>query len=391
VVVYFLFTSIVAVILGVGAAFLIKPGKYVDTSSLEKSAAEVTVDREKLASEEIELSQIPSAIISAIPTNPLGEMVETEMLKIVIFAIIVGIALISLKPKQAQPLLNLLGSIQSVAMKIVGWAMKIVPLAVFGLIAQLTIQTGVDTLAGIGVYVLTVLAALMGMLIIYLIIAMLWGGWSPWKYLAKIKDAQLLAFSTDSSVATMPLSIKTAQEKLKVRPSISQFIIPVGATVNMDATALFQGVATIFITQVYDLELGMGMLLVLIATAVGSSIGTPATPGVGIIVLSAVLKSVGVPLEGLALIIGVDRILEMFRTSVNVTGDLTASVVMNKMIKGGRSYEDELKYQEALEKKQKETGEDVITGEVEVKNEGFVQSFFHKVSDFFQPGEEAGK
>jgi Na+/H+-dicarboxylate symporter len=131
----------------------------------------------------------------------------------------------------------------------------------------------------------------------------------------------------------MPLTIKTVEEKLKIRSSISQFIIPVGATVNMDATALFQGVATIFISQVYGLELGLGTLLILIATSLGSSIGTPATPGVGIIVLAAVLKSIGVPIEGIALIIGVDRILEMFRTSINVTGDMTASIVMNKIVR----------------------------------------------------------
>ncbi|MFO7807132.1 MAG: cation:dicarboxylase symporter family transporter, partial [Candidatus Moraniibacteriota bacterium] len=194
---------------------------------------------------------------------------------------------------------------------------------------------------------------------------------------------------TDSSVATMPLSIKTAQEKLKVRSSISQFIIPVGATINMDATALFQGVATVFIAQVYSLELGMGALLILVATAVGSSIGTPATPGVGIIVLSAVLKSVGVPLEGLALIIGVDRILEMFRTSINVTGDLTASVVMNRIIPG-RSYKEEMEYQKEVEKKQEESGEDVITGEVEA--DGFLSSVFDKVTNFFHHDkEEANK
>ncbi|MFO7807106.1 MAG: dicarboxylate/amino acid:cation symporter, partial [Candidatus Moraniibacteriota bacterium] len=258
VVVYFLFTSVIAVVLGVVTVSLIKPGNYVDTSSLDKSPKEVSVDKDKLASDEIQMSELPSAIVSIIPKNPLGEMVNTEMLQIVIFSIVVGVALISLNPKQSQPLLNLLGSIQSVSMKVVGWAMRIAPLAVFGLIAQLTIQTGLDTLTGIGAYVATVLLALFGMLCFYLILAMLVGKWKPWSYLAKIKDVQLLAFSTDSSVATMPLSIKTAQEKLKVRSSISQFIIPVGATINMDATALFQGVATVFIAQVYSLELGMG-------------------------------------------------------------------------------------------------------------------------------------
>jgi len=334
VVVYFLITTILATSIGIGVALLVKPGKFVDSSFAEKTTtSDSIIDKEKLQSQDFDLVNIPTAIVSVIPENPLNEMANARMLQIVIFSIIIGVALISLKPDQSQPLLSLLGSIQSVSMKIVKWAMEIAPLAVFGLMSQLTAQTGLDSLAGIGIYVLTVLLALLAMLCFYLLIAFLFGGWKPWTFLQKIRDVQLLAFSTDSSVATMPLTIKTVEEKLKIRSSISQFIIPVGATVNMDATALFQGVATIFISQVYGLELGLGTLLILIATSLGSSIGTPATPGVGIIVLAAVLKSIGVPIEGIALIIGVDRILEMFRTSINVTGDMTASIVMNKIVR----------------------------------------------------------
>jgi Na+/H+-dicarboxylate symporter len=171
------------------------------------------------------------------------------------------------------------------------------------------------------------------MMLVYLLIAFIAGGYRPWQYLGHIREAQLLAFSTDSSVVTMPLSIKIAEEKLGIKQSVANFIIPIGATLNMDGTALYQGVATIFLAQIFGIELGLGAILVLILTAVGASIGTPATPGVGIVVLSTVLTSIGIPVAGIALIIGVDRILEMLRTATNVTGDLTASVVMDRLTK----------------------------------------------------------
>ncbi len=383
VVFYFIFTTIIAILIGLTVASIVRPGDYVADSFVKETEEEIIVNKEELKEKKIDFNNIPGAIMTVIPQNPLGEMVNAEMLQVVIFSIIVGLALISLTPKQAKPLLNLLGSVQLVSMKVVKWAMQLAPVAVFGLMAQLTIKTGAESLAGIGVYFLTVLLALFLMLGLYLIIVFVFGGIKPWNFIVKIKDVQLLAFSTDSSVATMPLTIKTAEEKLQVRPSISQFIIPVGATVNMDATALFQGVATIFIAQVYSLELGLGTLLILIVTSVASSVGTPATPGVGIIVLVAVLKSVGVPVEGVALIIGVDRILEMFRTSINVTGDLTASVVMNKLVKSKQSYEEEVQYQEELKREQKKTGEDVITGEFKAKNSSVISGFVNKIKRNF--------
>jgi Na+/H+-dicarboxylate symporter len=177
------------------------------------------------------------------------------------------------------------------------------------------------------------MAGLFIMILVYLLIAMVLGRRNPFTFLKHIREAQLLAFSTDSSIVTMPLSTKIAEEKLKVSQSVSNFVIPIGATINMDGTALFQGVATIFLAQIFGIELGIGVILVLIMTAVGASIGTPATPGVGIVILSTVLVSIGIPTAGIVLIVGVDRILEMMRTATNVTGDLTAAVVMERMVK----------------------------------------------------------
>jgi len=161
-------------------------------------------------------------------------------------------------------------------------------------------------------------------------------GTTPWRFLNSARDVQLLAFSTSSSAAVMPLTIKTAEERLGVRPSIAQFLVPLGTTVNMDGTALYQGAATVFLAQVFGVDLSLGALVLVVVTTVGASIGSPATPGVGIVILATVLASVGVPASGIALIIGVDRILDMTRTAVNVTGDLTACVVMDRWL-GGRA------------------------------------------------------
>jgi len=218
-------------------------------------------------------------------------------------------------------------------MKIVSWAMVLAPIAVFGLIAQVTIKIGFDAIVGMSVYVGTVLLGLLVLLTFYLAIILLITRQNPWHFLVKIRDAQLLAFSTSSSAAVMPLSMKTAQESLGVRPSIAQFIIPIGATVNMDGTALYQVIAAIFLTEVFGVDLTSGSLILLMATTVGASIGAPSTPGVGIVILATILQGIGVPASGIALILGVDRILDMCRTAVNVTGDLTASVVMEKWIK----------------------------------------------------------
>jgi len=212
--------------------------------------------------------------------------------------------------------------------------MLLAPLAVFGLLAQITTKIGLEVLFGMGIYVGTVLLGLFILLCLYLLIVLVISRRSPWKFLSAVRDVQLLAFSTSSSAAVMPVSIKTAEEKLGVRSSISQFLIPLGATINMDGTALYQGVATIFLAQVFGVDLGVSGLLLVIVTAVGASIGSPGTPGVGIVILATVLDSVGIPLSGIALIIGVDRILDMSRTAVNVTGDLTACTVMDRWVGG---------------------------------------------------------
>jgi Na+/H+-dicarboxylate symporter len=250
----------------------------------------------------------------------------------VIYAIFIGIALLALKKSQSKLILDLASSIQAITMKIVNWAMIIAPLAVFGLLCDVTIRIGVDAILGMSVYVATVILGLLLLLSFYVLIVMFVAKINPIRFLRAIREPQLLAFSTSSSAAVMPLSMKTAHEKLGVRQSIAQFVVPLGATVNMDGTALYQVVAVVFLTQVFGIELTVSDLLLLIVTTVGASIGSPSTPGVGIVILATILQNTGVPPAGIALILGVDRILDMCRTTVNVSGDLTACVVMDRWI-----------------------------------------------------------
>lgn len=360
---YFVMTTTVAIVIGIGVTSLLQPGQFIDQSLAAPMEGPTLPGNDEDVPGLPDLDEFPEIVISLLPENPLGVMVEREMLQVVLFSIIVGLALVTMVPRQAKPLLELLGSLQEVCMTVVRWAMYLAPLAVFGLLAQITIKIGLEALVGMAAYVGTVLLALLILLCFYLLIVYFVARMGPLAFLGAVREAQLLAFSTSSSAAVMPLSMQTAEEKLQVRPSISEFIIPLGATINMDGTALYQGAATVFLAQVFGTDLGLPALILIVVTTVAASIGSPATPGVGIVILAMVLKSVGIPTAGIALILGVDRILDMSRTAINVTGDLTASLVMDRWVGGKKTCQEQFAEEEAREKKRAETGEDVIANE----------------------------
>ncbi len=337
IVIYFIFTTMIAISIGFGSALMIKPGNYIDLKAME-SRMEIDINDVDTTTELGGAESLPETLISIIPDNPLDSAVSGEMLQVVIFAIIFGVALVSIRKTQSKAMTELLKSLQEVCMQVVRWAMRLAPLAVFGLMTEITSKIGLDVLKGLGVYVVTVLIGLLFLLFFYLIMVFISSGLRPLAFLGKIREVQLLAFSTSSSAAVMPLSMETAQEKLGVSETISKFVVPLGATINMDGTALYQGAATVFLAQVYGIELSVMSLVLVMVTSVGASIGTPGTPGVGIIILATVLAGVGIPADGIALIIGVDRILDMSRTAVNVTGDLTACLVMKRLV-GERGFE----------------------------------------------------
>jgi len=332
VVLYFVATTAIAIIIGLAVALIIEPGRFVDSALVQQALggkAQVVMPANSQAIAPLAFSELPQRVLTLLPRNPLTSMVEGQMLQVVLFAVIFGVALVMMVPAQSRPLLDLLGSLQEVCMTVVRWAMWLAPFAVFGLLAQLTMKIGLAALLGMAVYVATVLLGLLLLLALYLTTVFMVTGDKPGGFLKATREVLLLAFSTSSSAAVMPLSIKTAEEGLGVRPAVAQFVIPLGATINMNGTALYQGVATIFLAQVFGVDIGIAGMLLIVLTAVGASIGSPATPGVGIVILALVLDTVGVPTAGIALIMGVDRILDMSRTAINVCGDLVACKVMD--------------------------------------------------------------
>lgn len=325
--VYFVFTTAVAILIGLSITLLMKPGQYfLSMGGFPKSSGDTIVAGEQINF----MENIPNAISNLIPNNPLEAVLLGEMLGVVIFTIIIGVAITQLNKQTAQPILRFTEAIQKICMIVVSWAMLLVPYAVFGLMAALLSKIGIEIFLGLGYYIAVVILGLMILIAFYLILVGVIGRQNPFTFLKLIREPQLLAFSTASSAAVMPVSMRTADEKLGVSSNISDFVIPIGATINMDGTALFQCVTTLFMAQVYGIELAAINLIIITATIVAASIGTPAIPGGGVIILATVLQSTGIPVDGLIIIIGIDRILGMFRTAVNVTGDLSACVIFNR-------------------------------------------------------------
>ncbi len=324
---YFVFTTAIAIMIGLVVTLILKPGQYIFSLGGFPNSSEsqnIPIEETKL------IENIPNAISNLIPNNPLESILTGEMLGVVIFTIIIGVAITQLREETARPIIRFSEAIQKICMIVVSWAMALVPYAVFGLIAALLSRTGVEIFLGLGYYMGVVILGLFLLMVFYLVLVLTITKKNPFQFLRAIREPQLLAFSTASSAAVMPLSMKTADEKLGVSSNISDFVIPVGATINMDGTALFQCVTTLFMAQAYGIELSIINLLLITFTVVAASIGTPAIPGGGVIILASVLQSAGIPIDGLIVIIGIDRILGMFRTSVNVTGDLTACLIFNK-------------------------------------------------------------
>lgn len=356
---FFVCTTTISIIVGILLAGWIKPGNYIDSSLLLDY--EITIDTEVDSQVSApNIAMLPQTLINLFPSNPLNSMVQSQMLQVVIFAVIFGVALLMTSAERARPLLEFLGSLQEVCMTVVKGAMLLAPYAVFGLMAQLVSRIGFEALLGMAIYVMTVLLGLLLMFLAFLALVSVLARVGPIHFVSNMRELLLLAFSTSSSAAVMPLSIKTVEDKFRVRPSVAEFIIPVGATINMNGTALYQGVATIFLAQVFGIDLSMGELILVVAVAVGASIGSPATPGVGIIILSMVLTTVGIPVTGIALLMGVDRILDMSRTSLNVAGDVVACLLLDKWVGGPSTHAEEAHTQRMLHQERLATNEDVI-------------------------------
>ncbi len=314
----YLFTTAVAITIALTLASAVGPGQ-----GFEAGAADVTFQGREAPS----LSQV---FINMVPTNPVAALSEGNMLQIIVFSLLFGIA-ITLAGERGKHVLNLFNDLDTVIMHMVEIIMRLAPYGVFALIARTFATQGLDLIVPLLAYFLTLTAALgLHAFVTYPTLLKLLAGLNPLHFLRKMRDPATFAFSTASSGATIPITMRTVESKMGVDNSVASFTVPLGATLNMDGTAMMQGVATVFIANVYAVDLGMTEYLMVVLTATLASIGTAAVPGVGLVMLTMVLNQVGLPVEGIALIIGVDRLLDMLRTACNVTGDCAVSCIIAK-------------------------------------------------------------
>ncbi|MEF3329793.1 dicarboxylate/amino acid:cation symporter [Oceanobacillus oncorhynchi] len=328
---FFLTTTAFAISIGLALAYLVKPGRtgIFETSNLGDFTPS-------------EAPPIMETLVSIIPANPIAAMSAGEMLQIIAFAVFIGVALAYLNEK-TKGIFNLFEQANDILGWLVMLVMRFAPYGAFALIASAIGGAGLDAVDSMLSYMLTVIAGLLlHALLIYSLAIWFLGRRNPITFYKGFFPAMTVAFSTASSNATLPVSLKAAQENLGVKKEISSFVQPLGATINMDGTAIMQAVATVFIAQVYDLPLTMINLLMVVLVATLASVGTAGVPGVGLIMLAMVLNQVGLPVEGIALIIGIDRILDMLRTSLNISGDAACAYILserekrreNKQVKG---------------------------------------------------------
>ncbi len=326
---YYLCTTAIAITIGLALANLVHPGSRLSPDVKER----LLTDFAGAAQVNIEKAAVPPSItqtlLDIIPTNPMGALAQANMLQVIFFALVFGIALTYLDRSRASPVIDFMDAVNEAMIQLVHLVMKLAPYGVFALIAAIIGQYGAGILKTLVVYSLVVVVGLaIHAGVVYPTAVRLLGGMRPSHFFRGIAPAQLVAFSTSSSNATLPVTMECAEENLGVSEEVSAFVLPLGATINMDGTALYQGVATMFIAQVYGLELTIAQQMMVVLTATLASIGAAGVPGVGMITLALVLKTVGVPLEGIALILGVDRILDMCRTVINITGDSSCAVVV---------------------------------------------------------------
>lgn len=338
----YMMTTLVAIVIGLGIVNLVKPGAGMSTDTIEKIKAKYetssgVVDKLTKASAQNDAGPL-QALVDIFPSNIFNALGNASMLQIIFFALFVGISLLLIPEKKAKPLMDFFDSLNEVVMKMVDLIMLFAPYAVFALLANVIIAfDDTEILLKLLVYALCVVGGLILMIGFYLILVSLYTKKSPIWFLKQISPAQLLAFSTSSSAATLPVTMERVEEHIGVDKEVSGFVLPVGATINMDGTSLYQAIAAVFIMQVVWPEgLTFSNQLIIVATALLASIGSAAVPSAGMVMLVIVLESIGFPAEllpiGLALIFAVDRPLDMCRTTVNVTGDATVSMVIAKSL-----------------------------------------------------------
>lgn len=329
-------TTIIAVSIGLGVVNLVKPGNTITEETREELVASYggEADLKRQDAEKQKNAGPLQALVDIVPGNIIGaSSSNSNMLQVIFFAIFFGIGLILIPEKTAQPVKSFFDGFNEVILKMIDIIMLAAPYGVFALLAALVVESpSADLFAALAMYALCVISGLLLMIGVYILIVWIFTKKSPKFFLNGISPAQLLAFSTSSSAATLPVTMERVEEHLGVEKEVSSFVLPIGATINMDGTSLYQAVAAVFIAQAFGMDLSFTTQLGIIATATLASIGSAAVPGAGMVMLVIVLAQAGIPEAGLALIFAIDRPLDMCRTTVNVTGDASVSMLVAKAV-----------------------------------------------------------
>ena len=317
--IFYLFTTALAITVALTVGNIIDPGIGLDMSAIKTNAADVA---------QMEATSLTDTLLNIIPDNPVNSLASGSMLQIIVFALIIGVILAKLGDR-AETVSNFFGQFNDIMMEMTTMVMSLAPVGVFCLISRTFANIGFSAFLPLGKYMIGVLLALaIQCLVVYLGLLKVFTGLNPIKFIKNFFPVMAFAFSTATSNATIPLSIDTLAKKMGVSKKISSFTIPLGATINMDGTAIMQGVAVVFAAQAFGIHLTMTDYITVIGTATLASIGTAGVPSVGLVTLTMVFNSVGLPVEAIGLIMGIDRILDMTRTAVNITGDAVCTTIV---------------------------------------------------------------
>lgn len=327
----FVVTTMLSVAIGLTLANVIRPGHYVD----EAKRSEFTAQYESRVAESRQRTQeVPSLwqqAVDLVPANPFEALSKAAMLQVIVFALVIGAGLTMIPESKAAPVIAFFDALTQAIVKLVGLVMLTAPYAVFALVCQAIVAIGLDVLGAVIVYALTLVAGLAIVLFgLYPLMLKVLAGYGYARFFRGLSPAMLTAFSSSSSNATLPVTIECTERRLGVSERIASFVCPLGATINMAGTAMYQGIAALFIAQMVGMELSVGQQITIVLTATLAAIGTPGIPGAGVVMLVIVLDAVGVPPEGIAVILGVDRLLDMCRTVVNIAGDAATAVMVAK-------------------------------------------------------------
>lgn len=324
--------SSTSVLVGLGMVALLSPGAAVDQATRDELVRSGAKDSARAVESAAQAARPVDALLGLIPKNPFKAAVEPDMLALMVFAVMIGVALTTLEAEKVEPVVRLAEAVLAVSMRFIDWAMALAPVAVAAMLFTLTVKSGIGLFKGLAWYAVAVVGGLsFQLLVVYSLALTLVAGISPPAFFRSVREAMLTAFSTASSSATLPVSLRVSEEQLGIPRQVGSFVLTVGATANQNGTALYEGVTVLFLAQVYGIPLSLAQQASVVFMSVLAGVGTAGVPGGSLPMIVLVLQSVGIPAEGIGIILGVDRLLDMCRTTLNVTGDLVIAQVVARL------------------------------------------------------------